>query len=91
MFEVGDRVVCSDCTKPLCQYGNGVKLYLMENKIYTIKDYQSNHIMDYIILEINGENIYLNPDRFKLYNFRKEKILKLKQNIKNYESKTSNV
>jgi len=90
MFESGDKVVCVNCLKPLCIVGRDNKLYLKENKTYIVKNYIMSTITNYIVLDLNGQELYLNADRFMLLsNHRRNKILKLKQNIKNYESITS--
>jgi hypothetical protein len=69
MFKVGDKVVC---------VLDGDRTYLTNFKIYGIHLIEDGmiHVKD----DINNISAYF-PYRFIKYNYRKEKILKLKERI----------
>jgi hypothetical protein len=73
MFKVGDKVICINEPE--------INKYLKYGEIYTVKSYEVTTIIGYILELEEIENCSFPGYRFTTYNFRKEKILKLKERI----------
>jgi len=73
MFEVGDKIVCINEPE--------INTYLKYGNVYTIKCFVKTVSKTYILVLEEITNISFSGYRFEKYNFRREKILKLKKDV----------